>query len=194
MFDYLIEPVQGKSFSTIEGEKLEDFFDLCFQNSKFFSLKKSPWHDDVRRDLQIELQPYFIKKIKTDFCYGWDYRKVKGTKDYREIELYIYSASEESKECLLKNVPDIFMGHSSIDRAYRQNIEDLCFYDGLELLVGTVSHEGWISVFSPSKEFEQRLPDFGDWRLLKDCEGEKKALSRFLADITTEVAPVQQKG
>lgn len=149
---------------TIQGEAFVQFLDLCFQEATYFSLKKAWWTECNDTSLQEELKSFLEKEITTLKWFGYDY-SVAPEEDKREMNIYIYRATNEAKAILIRFFEDIFLREKKnmelVDSS--QTLEDLCFFSANSIIVGTVSHEFLLEVFPPNLEFEQAIKQFGSW-------------------------------
>lgn len=146
---------------TIEGRNFIDLVNLCFEYATYFSLKKSPWIQAQDSSLEKELQPYLFKQESVDhwYCYGAPPEHMKNEVPLMKIS--IYHADKETKKILLQYIHHLFIWED--ERTTQPTLQDLCFFQGDRLFLGTVSHEYICSVISSDAQFIKRLLLTGEW-------------------------------
>jgi len=163
-----MEVLELKANGNIEGKHFNDFIDLCFEISNYFSFTIRNFHDQEEKYKKFlqELQAYFYKKIKTVhwFCYG--------VKKHQPLEIYIYKANNEAKSVIKKYYDNLFL-EDAINKNLRNMPEDLCFYYKNKVVIGTVSHEYICWLFSPNEQIKKRFQKICSWKELDCNEGNK---------------------
>ena len=104
------------------------------------------------------------------------------------LEVSLYRATEESKAVLLKYFRELFLSHPAGNGAWEygvQTLEDLCFFRGDELLLGTVTHEGICHVYPPDEAFETALRCNRYW--MSEEDGDRFDLSKLVKWSRPEV-------
>lgn len=152
---------------TLSGRYFSDFLELCLCNADMFSLNKAVWTNCVCEDFQKELEPFLEDKVKTTKWFGYDYSVAPPT-DRREISVYLYRANMKVRDIILRYCSDVFLrtGKDGAFQDSNQTLEDLCFFSGKRLFVGTVSHEFLLSVDPLNKEFEEFMGRVGNWNYI----------------------------
>lgn len=131
----------------------QGLLDLCFELSTYFSLTKfEPYDKPSYTALLKELTPFYIKTFDTShwFCFY----TLRGT-----IERLLFSANTHTKEILQRYFNHLFLGKEH----YHSEFEDLCFFIGDKLLLGTVSHEHICHVYPPDDLTCEKFKQLGDW-------------------------------
>lgn len=72
------------------------------------------------------------------------------------------------RDIILRYCSDVFLrtGKDGAFQDSNQTLEDLCFFSGKQLFVGTVSHEFLLSVDPLNKEFEEFMGRVGNWNYI----------------------------
>lgn len=173
--DYSNSEIEGlgtedsQSPRTIQGKQLDDFLDMCFQRSTFFSLTKATWTKSIDDSVKKELETFLVRELKTSKWFCYDLSEAPEPSQ-RFLEVYIYHAKPEAKSILLKYFSDIFLNEKEEGVLVQssQTVEDLCFFSKNLLWLGTVSHEDILRVFLPDEAHESSLNTYGTWRYHED--------------------------
>ncbi|MBP3618378.1 MAG: hypothetical protein J6J38_10115 [Lachnospiraceae bacterium] len=152
-----------RDFETIIGSHFEHLLDLCFEDATAFSMQKGLWQNATDVSLEQELAPYEIRTIYTKKWFLWDLRDVPEEDSWTMCQK-MYRATKEAKEILKVYFNEIFLGYTKDERDLKNyTLEDLCFFQGEKLFVGTKSHESRLYVYPPSEAFEQEIMKLGVW-------------------------------
>lgn len=132
----------------------QGLLDLCFERSSYFSLTShTPYEKEaIYTALLNELNPFYIKAFDTNrwFCYF----TLGGT-----IERLLFSTNLQTKVILQRYFDRLFLDKTT----HHSGLEDLCFFYGNKLLLGTVSHEHICHVYPPDDLICQKFKQLGDW-------------------------------
>ncbi len=124
----------------LSGQDFIDFVTAHEEEANVFSLTQNVWIKTWRNleyhNVLKRLKPFHIKTVKTNY---WFARYLFNGKKHK---IYIYRFNTESKKILLDFYRDLFF----IEDTWSVP-EDLCFFNGDELITGTVSHEGICCTF-----------------------------------------------
>lgn len=157
-------------YITIESPPVSDesfgrFLDLYSERCDYFSLSESRWLNLVG-DMEKELSPFLYREIITNNWFRFE------TLPDDPIKRFLYPVNTDTVGILKKYGDNIFLHHrgpdydlSKIDlldipphrETWNQTLEDLCFFSGGKLILGTVSHEFLCDAFPPDEDFEARL-------------------------------------
>ena len=167
--------ISNPSFPLIWDAKFTELMELCFSRSTLFSLTRAKWKKSADSDLENDLKPFLDRSLKTCrwFCYQ--------VMDTAPLEVSLYRATEDSKAILLKYFRELFLSRPAGDGEWEygaQTLEDLCFFRGDELLLGTVTHEGICHVYPPDEAFENALRRNRYW--ISEEDGERFDLSKLV--------------
>ena len=161
-----VDECEADTAQTIGNEKFDFFLDLCFQEATAFSLQKGLWPSATDPSLERALEPERIKTIETKVWFLNDYRNAPIGSE-RTMCIHLYRASDAAKAVLQAQFREIFLGHATPDLQWNKyTLEDLCFFKGKELIVGTISHEFILQVYPPNGTFEQAILPLGAWERL----------------------------
>ncbi len=155
----------------LRGERFAQFLEICFAHGDRFSLAKFPPadYDIVPNGAEVLLKPYEIQTIKPDRWYG--YPRYSG----RMVQT-IYQAVPETLAILQQCYQDVFLQKRNrvpkvaVDTVGFRNkwvsvAEDLCFWQGRTMLLGTVSHEQICSTNRIDEAFAHALRQIADWHI-----------------------------
>ena len=165
MSDFLVLNTDRDLFGGLRGENFKLLMQLCFSNANSFSLSKMtiPTYPSAVEDM---LSPYLKTSIQ---CTKWfAYNGVDPL-----IEM-IYAAVPETLDILINCYQDVFLekkgkvpkkkheqiGHKFV---YPSVLEDICFFNGRQMILGTLSHEYICMARCISQEFEERLLSLAHW-------------------------------
>lgn len=147
--------------NNINGQAFESYISICFENADIFSLTKNGWGGADKcgesiRILQL-LSPYRIHTVHTNhwFCYR--------VPDGYEIEVYLFTATVESKQIILEKYNSIFYQDNVWDKP-----EDLCFFKNGKLIAGSVSHEKICFLYPQADELKALTKICGAWEEVPD--------------------------
>lgn len=159
MFSFETWPEKEEDYDlyplTIQGESLQRFLALCFEDAAWFPFQRAPWVQAVDNSMENELRPFLNCILETDRWFGYG----------REMTVHIYRADPAAKDILLRYMNDIFgrvSQNGKLDDT-AQTLEDLCIFSEDRLIMGTVSHEYMLAVDPQNDRFRQNLPKFGRW-------------------------------
>lgn len=158
--------VESESAQTISSEPFYSFLDLCFSEATSFSLQKGLWPNAINTSLEKDLEPYRLQTIHSIKWFGYDLSNAPPGSEWTMC-IQIYSASDSTKSILKSYFNDIFLGYASSDTLPNKfTLEDLCFFKGKDIIVGSVSHEFILHVYPPNQTFEQTLLHSDEWEFL----------------------------
>ncbi len=153
----------------LRDEGFTQFLKVCFAHADRFSLAKFPPtdYDIVPNGAEVLLKPYEIQTLTPDRWYGYP-------RYGRRMVQTIYQAVPESLDILLQCYQDVFLQKRnrvpkvSVDTVgFRSKwvsiLEDLCFWQGQTMLLGTVSHEYICSTNRIDDTFADALCQVADW-------------------------------
>lgn len=154
---------------TISGKQFAKLMDLCFEQADTFSFCAARWANAKDRRLENALKGFKTGEIHTNhwFCYGIT---------HPDLKVDLYRAADEAKEIILQYIEDLFL---SGDENNLYTLEDLCFFKGDELFLGTVTHERMCYAHILSKQFGEELRRLGDWEDGSDNNFARLDLSCF---------------
>lgn len=148
--------------SNISGESFNQLLDLCFDLSTYFSFTKRSLNrqDKVYKKFLEDLTPSYIHTLFTShwFCYY--------VPQSIPLEVNLFSTDNNMKKIIKKNLDNLFQQERGIDGTWGniKNLpEDICFFTGNKLLLGTVSHEDICYVYPPTKEIADQFIELGNW-------------------------------
>lgn len=157
--------ISDNEINTIMGNDFRRLLDICYESSSYFSLTKAPWDACVDTDLEKDLEPFLIKRLRTKkwFCYDF-------SPSPSFLEVHIYKATPATKDILLKYFDDIFLRKqdNGIMTNSTQTLEDLCFFTGNLISLGTVTHEAICHVYPTDEAVEQAILLTGKWKYIND--------------------------
>lgn len=166
--------------TSFTGKNFEKFIDLLFDNSDSFSLSNSRWFNANNNILQIELEPYLIKKYNTLKWFGYDYSQAPCEDEKYLIRVNMYEANDYTKKILLSHIDDIFLNRLVNGELIDDDLslEDLNFFINNTLVLGTVSHAMKAILYNNNDSFDELLGDIGNWE--KGKENEKITIPSLL--------------
>lgn len=148
--------------SNIEYENFYKLMDICFEVSTYFTLA----HNEILRDEQTgdmyellqKLEPFFIKRIITT-----DWHRHYVTDENKHI-VYLHKVTEESKKIICDTFDNIFLKkRENGELLSLYLLEDLCFFIDKKMFLGTVSHEGYCTVYTEKEEMYNKIKILGDF-------------------------------
>jgi len=158
-------------FGGIQKENFQAFLRICFSHSTCFTLSKviPPGYELIPNAPEAQLAPYLIKTISPESWYGY------GQISENMVQC-VYPANGESMQILCGSYEDIFLVRRKrlkkvpVDtvgwRPKRvSTLENLCFFSGEKMIVGTLSHEYICSTNFINEEFAGELMKVGNWRV-----------------------------
>lgn len=148
--------------NNIEGEKYRQLINICFDLSTYFSFTKPTFYtkDKIYKKFLYDLNTYYNQTFFTShwFCYY--------VPESTPLEVYLFNADNDIKHVLMKYFDNLFQQERSLDGTWGnvKNLpQDLCFFMGNKLLLGTVSHENICYVYPPTKEIANQFLQLGNW-------------------------------
>jgi hypothetical protein len=149
--------------------------ELCFQRCDSFSLTLNSW-PGTTNGLRAELEPYLQGSIVTSRWFSYY------TTEYNPLKILLYPVSSNTKAIMGEYCKRLHLFDVN-ERAWYQDVEDLCFFIGDKLIFGTVSHERICQVFPPDESFRtQLLAVFDHWQSGNDFS-EQISLSDYAIDV-----------
>lgn len=165
MSDYLVLNTDRDLFGGLSGENFRSLMKLCFRNADSFSLSKMnvPNYPNAVEDM---LSPYLKTTIKSTKWFAYN-----GAEPLIET---IYAAVPETLDILVHCYQDVFLEkkgkvpkkkHEQIGNTflYPGVLEDICFFSGRQMILGTLSHEYICMARCISREFEEELLSLARW-------------------------------
>nr|WP_294492423.1 hypothetical protein [uncultured Anaerosporobacter sp.] len=148
--------------SNICGERYNQLIDTCFDLSTHFSFTKRSFHkeDEVYKKFMEDLTPSYRLTLFAShwFCYY--------VSRSTPLEIYVFSTDNNMKQIIKGYFDNLFQQERNLDGTWGniKNLpEDLCFFTGNKLLLGTVSHEDICYVYPPTKEIASQFIKLGNW-------------------------------
>lgn len=158
--------IEPESAQTISSEQFYSFLDLCFSEATTFSLQKGLWPNSIDTSLEKDLEPHMLQTIYSIKWFGYDLSNAPPGSEWTMC-IQIYSASDTTKSILKSYLNDIFLGYASSNMLPNKfTLEDLCFFKGKNIIVGSVSHEFILHVYPSNQTFEQAILPLGRWECL----------------------------
>lgn len=144
----------------------ERFISICFETFDFFSLTENGWEitdkeAEARRIKKI-LEPFHIRSISTSSWFAYS------VPQNRRIEVCLYKTTQQAKDIFLKEYHSMFYEGSVWKKP-----EDICFFKGEKLIVGSSTHEKICYVYENDIEFLQKIIDCGNWKSMPDNKQEQ---------------------
>ena len=136
-----------------KSSSLKQLFSECFQLSDTFSLTSGPYTTPSGEALLYLLKTYWLHTFKTRhwFCYY--------VPEGYEKRVFLFRSCAESKRIMMDSYRHLFFGND-----FEWDLpEDICFFSGGKLFMGTVSHEGICYVYPPSQETAHRFQEICRW-------------------------------
>lgn len=148
--------------SNLEGEKYRQLINVCFNLSTYFSLTKRDYHirNSVYKKFSNDVASSYMDTILT---WNWFAYHFYGSEP---LEVCLYHANNQMKNVILRNFDNLYQLQVSMNGRSRnvKNLpEDLCFFRGDKLLLGTVSHASICFVYPPNEEIANQFKTLGDW-------------------------------
>ena len=143
-------------------KSFERFLELCFHHATAFSLRRDSFRTPAYPScLEEQLHPYLIDSYETVQWFAYSVRG--GT-----LTELLYHAVPETLALLKENYPDVFgrnrrYPNMTIQKQIGQEmffpsiLEDLCFFQGHDMFIGTVSHELICVAKCLNEDFKQDL-------------------------------------
>ena len=156
-------------------EHFAELIDVCFPLADTFSLTKNGWGFDCERSERERVlslfAPYHIRTLRTLhwFC--------QCVPPGYEKEVYLFRATEESKQILLSEYKSIF---------YEENVwtkpEDLCFFKDSRLILGSLAHERICYAYDYEEQFIQKITFQDAWENCRDVFEEQIRIPAVISD------------
>ncbi len=146
----------------LEKKSFNQVLNLCFELSTHFSFTnhKAGISDNDYAEFLQELQQFYVRTISTHhwFCFY-----VEPTESFT---ILLFNAEDGAKSIIKKYFDNLFL-HERIADGTLGNVknlpEDMCFFVGDQLLLGTVSHEHMCYVYPPSEHVYSEFKKIGKW-------------------------------
>ncbi|MCL1998780.1 MAG: hypothetical protein FWG65_08435 [Turicibacter sp.] len=162
---------------TIEGENFANFLDLCFECADYFTLTtriESPKSDLLKMLCDCHVADFLTAEwYCQDACYA-DRSPRLG------LRVHIFRTTNHAKQTILAATDNIFLDFS--DR--RLIAEDLCFFVGDELLLGTVSHEFMCYLYPQTPQILEKFAKYAIWAEESEMSNESLRISTYF-DLST---------
>lgn len=154
---------------TLEKIGFSNLLDILFDCSDYFSLNQALWTYSTDNTLKNNLAPFLEKKIVTPKWFGYDYSQAPHG-DYRDMEVYIYRTDPAAKEIFLNMFSDIFLrvSQGNVYQDSFQSLEDLCFFKGKKLFMGTVSHALLLGIMPINDAIRDFVIESEGWTSVED--------------------------
>lgn len=148
--------------NNIKGEKYRQLINICFMLSTYFSFTKPNFckKDRAYKNFLHDLDEYYYQTFFTShwFCYY--------VPESTPLEIYLFRADNNIKHVFMKYFDNLFQQERNLDGTWGnvKNLpQDLCFFMGNKLLLGTVSHEDICYVYPPTNEIANQFLQLGNW-------------------------------
>lgn len=165
MSDFLLLHTDRDLFGGLRGKSFQLLMQLCFNYADSFSLSKTsmPTYPSAVEDM---LSPYLKTSIQSTTWFAYH-----GVDPLIEM---IYAAVPETLDILTLCYQDIFLKkkgnvpkkkHEQMGQkfVYPSVLEDICFFSGRQMILGTLSHEYICMARCVSQEFEEKLLSLAHW-------------------------------
>ena len=113
MYKYIAFEEDKPDENTISCDEFKALLDICFRHADHFSMNADNWNGCTDKSLELELEPFREKRIKTPVWFCYDLR-LAPAEDYWEINALIYRTDPAAKDTLLRFYDDIFLRKLSI--------------------------------------------------------------------------------
>lgn len=162
---------QKDLFGGVRDETFHRFLEVCFSHATCFSLSRTffPGYELVPNAAERALSAHLKKTIAPRTWYGYDPISEK-------MVQCIYSANPDTMQTLKQYYDDIFLRNQKrlpkvpLDTVGWKpkrvsTLENLCFFSGCQMILGTLSHERICSTNVIDTEFTGQLMKAGNWRV-----------------------------
>ena len=138
--------------------------DYCCSACDVFSLTVG-WAYYAKEDIVDCLTPYLLKEIVTTHWFSYY------SSDKQPLKVRLYPVCAETMEILFAYYPNLFCD-DDIPRLEFPRLEDICFFRGGTLMLGSVTHESICHAYPSDEETEAALYDcYSGWKRDEDdCE------------------------
>ncbi|TYQ16478.1 UNVERIFIED_CONTAM: hypothetical protein Cloal_3019 [Acetivibrio alkalicellulosi] len=151
----------------IEKKSFMAMLDICFKYSTYFSLTESPIKDYAQSEEYIKflegLSQFYIKTIETQhwFCYYVP----KG----HEKKVFLFKADKKAQTIIQSHFDNIYLRERKGNEFgnIKKTPEDLCFFIGNKLFVGTVSHEDICYAYPFSEAIKKEIMSLAEWNTIE---------------------------
>lgn len=160
---------QKDPFGGVQGEAFHAFLHICFLRSTCFSVSKviPPGYELVPNAPERLLAPYQIKVITPQSWYGYE-------QIHEDMVQCVYPANQDTLQILSQFYQDVFLKNRKrlpkvpIDTIGKKpkrvgTLENLCFFSGHKMILGTLSHERICSTNLIDEDFARQLMGIGKW-------------------------------
>lgn len=163
----------SNNLSHVEHARL---LEVCFRYADVFSLTEAPRFSHGERLLFEQLQPFLLSKFETRH---WFRRYIR--KPYSH-KIRLFRACPEAKEILASKYKNLFMRS---DNEWELP-EDLCFFSGKKLFMGSVTHERICYVYPENEKMRAEFMQICRWDIEIPDPAEQIILRDDYAPIETE--------
>ncbi len=154
--------------SAFTREHFGRLLEYCCSACDVFSLTVG-WAYYANEDIVDSLAPYLWKEIETTHWFSYY------TSDKQPLKVRLYPVCTETKEILSAYYPNLFRT-DDIPSAEFPRLEDLCFFRGGKLLLGSVAHEHICHAYPADGKVEAAFYDcYPGWKHVPD-DGEQIVL------------------
>ncbi|MGM9522382.1 MAG: hypothetical protein ACI3VB_07890 [Oscillospiraceae bacterium] len=155
----------------IENENFSRFLYICFSRAEFFSLSKTVTEGTVPNTVETMLNKmlnkYIDKTLEPKMWFGYPHI-------YQRIVQTIYKANDDTLSILNDYYQDIFLiNRKKVPKAkidtigktvkHASVLEDLCFWRGKSMFLGTLSHEYICATGQIDEELVKDLCQVASW-------------------------------
>lgn len=164
--------------SNIRHGAFEDIMELCFGYSDYFTLSdviSNTGHMTIH-ELTPCLEPYAVHRFRTAYAFlnpTYDVDSDGNLIHAANTSITVYRAELRAKQIILDAVDNIFfeleefdvLGSSEDGIAKKTTFrgEDICFYMGHNLLLGTLSHEYECVLYPPTFDVLELFQKCAEW-------------------------------
>jgi len=157
----------------ITGSCFTAFLDLCFKYSTYFSFTQNPVKEYAESSDHInfleKFSQFYVKTIETRHwhCYyvPEGYNK----------KVYLFNVDRKAQDYIKEYFDNLYLIDFNGENPGGFSIfpQDLCFFVGNKLFVGTVSHEDICNVYPFSEQVKKELLLLTKWNLVEDRKEEQ---------------------
>ncbi len=138
-------------------------FDICASSCEMFSLTVG-WAYYAKEDIVELLAPYLCREIETTRWFSYY------TSEKQPLKVRLYPICDETMEILSAYYPNLFCD-DDIPQSEFPRLEDICFFRGGKLLLGSVTHELICHAYPSDEETEAAFYDcYSGWKRVEDDE------------------------
>jgi hypothetical protein len=149
----------------IELNVFTEMLTIAFDNADYFSLTKNSCcrKSSDKCPVALELDPYLIQQFKTTHWHSYYVTKEN------PLLINIYKTNASTKQILSHSFDNLFLLNKEgfLDGYF----EDICFFKGEELFIGSVSHESICNLYlKDNSSFYDDILSLAKWALCTENE------------------------